>query len=49
MKKSGGPNSGDMEAEAEEDFTFTEDGEDALNGYPPSDNVQVCACCHWDC
>ncbi|KAG0619321.1 hypothetical protein M758_4G131100 [Ceratodon purpureus] len=39
-KKSGGLNSGDMEAEADEDFAFTEDGEDALNGYPLSDNVQ---------
>lgn len=45
LKKSGGPNSSDMAAEGEEDFTFAEDGEDALNG---SDNVQVCASCHWD-
>ena len=38
VKKPGGPNSGDMAAEAEEGFTFLEDGED--------DNVQVGAPCH---
>lgn len=44
LQKPGGPNSGDVADEAEEDLNFAEDAEDVLYGYP--DNLQVCAFCH---